>query len=306
MFHWNLLPKKDWKDIKFGIEMGVDFIALSFVRSDVEIKELKAFLKEQNSNIEIIAKIESFEATKNLEKIIEAADGVMVARGDLGAEIPFSHVPQVQKDIIELGAKYQKPVIVATHMLESMIENPIPTRAEVTDIFVAVHQKADCTMLSGETAAGKFPLKSVETMAEVIMETEKNELKNWEYRDIKTNDTRSEFCKSAARIAGDMEDVVAIMVITRSGFMANMVSSFRPCVPIYAFTNEPSSRRKMHILHGVQSYRIDFSITPQKTIQRARQKFLEFNPDHKGKKYILVSDFMVDDEFVPTLQIREF
>ncbi|MDH3324575.1 MAG: pyruvate kinase [Candidatus Peregrinibacteria bacterium] len=300
------ITKKDWNDISFGIEMGVDFIALSFVRTAEDVLKVRKFLKKNNSKIDIIAKIESFEATKHLGTITEVADGIMIARGDLGAEIPFAKVPQVQEELIHVCADYKKPVIVATHMLESMIENPIPTRAEVTDIFEAVMQRTDCTMLSGETAAGNFPTKSVEAMQEVIVEAEKNIIKTWTFRDLQVEDDRCEFAKMAARMADELPDIEAILVITRSGLMANMVSNFRPRVPIFAFTNEPAARRKMQILWGVEPFRIDFSSVPQKTITRARKKFVDQHPEYKGKKYILISDFLVEEEFVPTLQIREF
>ena len=301
------ITEKDWADIAFGIEMGVDFLALSFVRRQAEILEIRKFLRQQKSSAKIIAKIETAEAVKNLAEILEAADGVMVARGDLGAEIPFSQVPRVQREIVRAAAEHQKPAIVATHMLESMIENPIPTRAEVTDIAEAVWQRADCVMLSGETAAGKYPEKSVETMAEVICETEKNCLATRSYRQwLGGGNFRTEFCKVAAKMAEDLEEISSILVITRSGFMANQISGFRPKVPIFAFTNEPAARRQMQILWGVRPFRIEFSDHPQTTIERSRQKLLSEIPEQKGQKYILISDFLVDEVFVPTLQIREF
>lgn len=300
------ITEKDWKDIKFGVEMGVDFIALSFVRKSTEIYELKAFLKEQNVKIDVIAKIESYEATKHLGTICEASDGVMVARGDLGAEVPFSQVPRLQRDIIHTASQFQKPVIVATHMLETMIHNPIPTRAEVTDISEAVWQRADAIMLSGETAGGAYPLKSVQTMAEVAIETENDYLSTRKIRNIEVDSERAEFARLAAKTVRDLKEIKAILVITRSGYMANLVSSFRPSVPIFAFTNETGARRKMNLLWGVSSFRIDFSSQPQKTIQRAKERFLKLHPEWKGSRFVLVSDFLVEDEFVPTLQIREF
>ena len=191
-------------------------------------------------------------------------------------------------------------------MLESMIKNPIPTRAEVTDIYEAVMQKADCTMLSGETAGGDFPFKSTEAMTEVIIETENNLFKNWKFRETEVKGSRAQFSKMTAKIANDCKTISAIVVITRSGFMANLVSNFRPRVPIFAFTNTPSARRRMQILWGVKGFKIEFSQTPQKTIKRASNKFLEQYPEFKGKEYVLISDFLVDNEFVPTLQIRKF
>ncbi len=301
------ITKKDWKDIEFGIEMGVDFIALSFVRQAAGVIELRNFLKKRKSRIKIIAKIENLEGTLHLTSIIEASDGVMVARGDLGAEIPFEQVPRVQRDIIKIAGKLQKPSIVATHMLESMINNPIPTRAEVTDISEAVWQRADCVMLSGETAVGKYPEKSVQAMANIAKETEKDCLASRKYRDwVSITTPREAFCKMAAKMAHDLDYIAAIVVITRSGFMGRIMSSFRPKVPIFAFTNEPDARRRMVISWGVKPFRINFSQAPQKTIQRAKAKLLSHYPEWKGKQFILVSDFLVDEEFVPTLQVREF
>ncbi len=302
----NPITKKDWNDINFGIKMKVDFIALSFVRDGKEIMQLKKHLKSKKAKIGVVAKIESFEATKNLEKIVKASDVVMVARGDLGAEIPFSRVPQIQKEVIDLCSKNRKPVIVATHMLESMIKNPMPTRAEVTDIFQAVQQKTDCTMLSGETTTGKFPIKSVEAMSEIIIETEKKLFDQWIFKKREVTDLRELFSKMAAEITEDYDDLSAIVVITRSGFMANLVSSFRPRVPIYAFTNTPATQRKMQMLWGIKGFEIKFSKTPDATLEQARKKILKKYPKLKGKKFALVSDSIANEKFVPTLQIREF
>ncbi len=301
------ITKKDWKDIEFGVKMGIDFIALSFVRQAKGVLELRKFLEKKKSRIKIISKIENLEGTQHLTSIIEVSDGVMVARGDLGAEIPFQKVPRVQREIVRIAGELQKTVIVATHMLESMIINPIPTRAEVTDISEAVWQRADCVMLSGETAIGKYPKKAVEAMSNIAKETEKDCVKARKYRSwVKVTTSRESFCKMVAQMVHDLDYIEAIVVITRSGFMGRVMSSFRPKVPIFAFTNEPDTRRKMIMLWGVEPFRINFSQTPQKTINRAKDKFLLHYPDWKGKKFILVSDFLVENEFVPTLQVREF
>ena len=300
------ITKKDWEDIKFGVDMGVDFIALSFVRQAADVQELKKFLDKKKSKIGVIAKIESFEATKHLGSITEASDGIMVARGDLGAEIPFTEVPRIQHELIELASEYRKPVIVATHMLESMIENPMPTRAEVTDVSHATWQRTDCVMLSGETAGGEYPLKSVETMVEIVKQTEADFAKKKGLRDLEITSEREEFAKLAARMPEDLDDIEAIMVVTRSGEAAGLVSAFRPKVPIFAFTNETPVRRKMQMIWGISAFRIDFSSTPNTTIERARDQFLRSYPDWKGKKYVLVSDALVEKQFIPTLQIRTF
>lgn len=300
------ITKKDWADIDFGIKMGIDFIALSFVRRGKDIEELKNYLEKQNAKIDIVSKVESFEASKNLEEIVEASDVIMVARGDLGAELPFEKVPQIQKKLIDLCALYKKPVIVATHMLESMIKHPVPTRAEVSDIYTAVKQRTDTVMLSGETAAGNFPFKSVKAMQRVIVETEKNMLPLWNFRNTRVTGLKSQFCKMTARTIDEFKEIEAIVVITRSGHMANLVSAFRPQTPILAFTNTPAVRRKMNILWGTTGYKIDFSNDPNKTIKRAKERFLTDKPNFKGKKFILLSDVIVDGEFAPTIQVREF
>jgi pyruvate kinase len=300
------ITEKDWADIKFGIEMGVDFIALSFVRKSTEIETLREFLKKENSHAQIIAKIESFEATHHLGTIAEAADALMVARGDLGAEIPFWSVPKWQREIVNIGSRFQKPVIVATHMLESMIHNPMPTRAEVTDVSEAVWQRADGIMLSGETANGDYPTKALRTMAQIAQSTEEEFLPTRKPRQLEVSTHRSEFAKLASQMAFDLSEIKAIFVITRSGFMAKLVSGFRPKVPIFAFTNTPSARRQMQLIWGVYAFRIDFSSVPQKTIDRAREHFLKLHPEYQGQKFILVSDSLVGKEYVPTLQIRDF
>ncbi len=302
------ITQKDWDDIKFGVDMGVDFIALSFVRRADEVNLLRDFLDSKKSNIDIIPKIESYEATNNLSEIIAASDGVMVARGDLGAEIPFTQVPRMQREIIETAKNYQKPVIVATHMLESMIQNPMPTRAEVTDVSTAVFQRADAIMLSGETAGGNYPLKSVETMVDIALETEKEYLDSRPIRDISVHSDRAEFSRLAARMVGDLNDISCILVVTRSGYMASLVSCFRPKMPVFAFTNVPSARRKMQLLWGVQAFKIAFSSEPEKTVGRAVEEFLDrpVGKEWKGKRYVLVTDALVDGEFIPTLQVREF
>lgn len=299
------ITEKDWEDIAFGLEMGVDFIALSFVRHAEEIYELKKYLKKHKSKIAVIAKIESFEATNHLGSIAEAADGLMVARGDLGAELPMAEVPTWQLEIVRVAAEYKKPVIVATHMLESMIENPVPTRAEVTDISTAVWQSTDAVMLSGETAGGLYPVRSVETMMEVVAVAERDSASD-QVRDLAVTHEREAFALTAATMPLDLPEVEAIIVITRSGQTARFVSSFRPSVPIFAFTNETTTRRQLQLVWGVNSFLINFSSTvPEKTIQRAEAAFLEQYPDWKGKKYVLVSDFIVEDRFIPTVQVRD-
>ena len=237
------ITQKDWEDIKFGVAEGVDFFALSFVKDGAVIKELKQFLQEQDASIDVIAKIESAAAVPNIKEIITESDGAMVARGDLGAEIAIADVPLVQGDIISECRKQGKPVIVATHMLESMIMHPTPTRAEVTDITYAVMQGTDAVMLSGETAAGKYPLKSLQTMRIVSESVEERQMNEKPSFPESTEDSKHEIAKSAAAIASHIH-AKAIIVITRRGYMATLVSKCRPHSIIHAFTKYECSTKK--------------------------------------------------------------
>jgi pyruvate kinase len=191
-------------------------------------------------------------------------------------------------------------------MLESMIKNPIPTRAEVTDISEAVWQRADGIMLSGETAGGKYPLKSVEAMVAVTAETEKDLLPQGKLRQVEDRLPAVDFCRAAAVMAQDSSEMEAIVVITKSGFMAETVASFRPRKPIFAFANTVSTQRKLQLNWGIESYQLDFSEVPEETVQAMREQFLAQHPEWTGKRFVLVSGLKIDDEFVPTIQVREF
>lgn len=298
------ITKKDWEDIKFGIKNGIDFISLSFVKNSKAVNELKLFLSQNNYTVGVIPKIESSEAIKHLEAIVKSSDGIMIARGDLGAELPVEEIPLIQEKIIYLCRKYCKPVIVATHLLESMIVNPTPTRAEVSDIAIAVKDKADSTMLSGETAVGKHPTKSVQIMDSVIRRIESNILTHPDEYFETSEDTDKEVARSASLLSSNLK-VKGILVFTRRGYMAALLSQARPVSPIYAFTNTSHVRRKLNLYWGVTSFRIDFSKEPEKTIQRAlvllkKNRFLK-----KKQQIIVVSDILAGKEFIQTIQIRE-
>lgn len=296
------ITKKDWDDIKFGIEEGVDFLALSFVKNPQAIMELKKYLADQKIVIDVIAKIESAAAIPHLEEIIEAADGVMVARGDLGAEIPLEEVPLVQEEIVKIARELGKPVVVATHLLESMIVHPTPTRAEVTDITHAILQRADSIMLSGETAAGNHPMKSLEVMDTVAKRIEKK-LRESKKIMVEASNVKESMVMSASIMANNLEGS-AIIVITRRGHMAGLLSRCRPNPPIYAFTNTTNVRRRLNIYWGVTSFRIDFSKDPEKTIQRAIALLKNRKLAKTMNRVIVVSDILASDEFVETVQIR--
>ncbi len=296
------ITKKDWEDIKFGIKEGVDFFALSFVKSPKAINELKKYLEKKKISISVIAKIESAAAIPHLEEIIEVADGAMVARGDLGSEIPIEEVPLIQGEIIKICRNLGKPVIVATHLLESMIMHPTPTRAEVTDIAYAVFQRTDAIMLSGETAAGNYPNKAISIMDKVSRRIEKK-LREEKKITVEASNIKESMVMSASIMANNLEGS-AIIVITRRGHMAGLLSRCRPNPPIFAFTNTTSVRRKLNIYWGVSSFRIDFSKDPEKTIQRAIAALKKRNLVKRNENIIVVSDILASHEFVETVQIR--
>ena len=308
--HVSLEPvtSRDWQDIALGVELGVDFIAQSFVRAASDVELVKEFLHQNKADhIQVIAKIETAEAAADIDNIIEVTDGVMVARGDLGSEIPFKCVPQVQRRIIEAAERHHKPVIVATQMLESMIENPIPTRAEVTDVSMAVYQRADSGMLSGESASGCFPVRSVQTMADIFVETENSLLPTLPIRDIETHENLFALAKSSCQLFEDLDEVKAMVVVTDTGRTARLVSSFRPNCPIFACTDDLTTARQLNLLWGVESFMTKFNAQhPEVTVENAKNDVLSKYSDLAGQKYILVSSALVKNEFVPMVQIREF
>lgn len=299
------ITDKDWADIKFGLKHDLDFCAMSFVRRASDIAELKKFLREKKSGMKIIAKIENKIAVDNLEEIIAESDGAMVARGDLGVELPYYKVPKIQAEIISLAGKYQKPVIVATEMLDSMIETPYPTRAEVADVSLAVFQRTDATMLSGETAGGQYPAKSVEVMSEILRESSKNVLKKKKFRDLSVTNDYEAMAKTVAEFTFNKSDIEAVIVITKSGKTTENVASFRPKMKIYSFTDDTQIARQMNLLWGVEPYQIEFDEkNPQKTVENAQIKLLQKYPKFRGKKVVLLSGILVKGEFNISLQIR--
>ena len=252
------ITKKDREDIIFGIEQGIDFIAASFVRDAEAVKEIRAILKEHNAeHVDIIAKIENSEGIENIDKIVSAADGIMVARGDMGVEIPAYEVPHVQKMIVEKCNQKYKPVIIATQMLDSMIRNPRPTRAEVTDVANAIREGADAIMLSGETAMGKYPVEALKMMAQIAESTEQYLDYDMmpEYRTLRGDANVSNAVGVAAvRTATNLE-ADCIVTPTMSGQTARLMANFRPKQPIYAVTPNAWAQRKMQIYWGVTPLR---------------------------------------------------
>ncbi|MBT3799230.1 MAG: pyruvate kinase [Porticoccaceae bacterium] len=297
------ITEKDRRDIEFGIEQGVDFIALSFVREASDILQLRELLGNKSEEIKIIAKLEDQEAITNMVEIIEAADGIMVARGDLGVEIPLEVLPRVQRRIIRTCAEMGKRVIVATHMLESMIENPIPTRAEVTDVANAVYEEADAIMLSGETTVGKHPIKCVEILDRIARSTESSRGLLFTDNLIVEND-KQQIAKAAVTLAESIA-AKAIIVPTRRGRMANRVTNCHPQESIIcAFTDNSLTMRQLMLNRNVLSYQIAFSEDPEKTLAAAAAIMLQRNDFSADDPVVVISDALAGSGF-EAIQIRK-
>lgn len=283
------ITDKDWEDIKFGVDNEVDFYAVSFVKDAKVVHELKDYLKSCNADIHVIVKIESADSIPNLHSIICASDGAMVARGDLGAELPIEDVPLLQEDIIRRCHSMQKPVIVATNMLESMIDHPTPTRAEVSDIAIAVREGADAIMLSGETAHGKYPLKAVKVMHTVALRTESN-LPTRSKPPGHSSAYKSHMSEMFAYHATTMADTLAtpIIVFTRTGSMAILLSHYRPSSTIFAFTNEERVKQRLALYHGVMPIYMQFSDDIEETFSRAIKLLLNKDLVKEGEHVTLV------------------
>ncbi|XP_064977183.1 pyruvate kinase isozyme G, chloroplastic-like isoform X4 [Musa acuminata AAA Group] len=289
------ITEKDWEDIKFGVDNQVDFYAVSFVKDAKVIHELKDYLKRCNADIHVIPKIESADSVPNLQSIISASDGAMVARGDLGAELPIEDVPLLQEEIIRRCRSMQKPVIVATNMLESMINHPTPTRAEVSDIAIAVREGADAIMLSGETAHGKYPLKAVKVMHNVASKTEstisstvKHSIPAMVVQAVSGEDfSQSRMSALFASHATAMANTVGtpIIVFTQTGSMAILLSHYRPSSTIFAFTNEERVKQRLSLYHGVLPIYMQFSSDAEETFSRAI-KFLLGHGHLKDGEYV--------------------
>ena len=266
------VTERDVKHIHFGIKEQVDIIAASFVRKAEDIMEIRQILEENGAgHIQIISKIENDEGVENLDAIIEASDGIMVARGDLGVEIPVEDVPALQEEMIRKCNIAGKPVIVATHMLESMQVNPRPTRAEVSDVANAVKQGTDCIMLSGETAAGKYPLESVRRMASIALKAESMADSRAEFssrQELHATTTTEVISQAAVRSSLDL-DAKAILTPTESGFTARMVSKYRPKAPIIAITPDAKVIPKLCLLWGVIPVQGEHSRTTDELLDSA-------------------------------------
>lgn len=273
------ISDKDKLDMAFGVKAGVDMVALSFVRSAKEILDLRYLIKAEERKlgkkaanqppIRIIAKIEKREAVERIDEILDAADGIMVARGDLGIEMPAEDVPLIQKRLIEKALAVAKPVIVATQMLESMIQNPRPTRAEVSDVANAVIDHTDAVMLSAESAAGKYPVQAVETMARIITRTEKSKFDDVDMPRMRTYATEEEAMSSVAGMLARSTKAKLVLVASLSGTAGRIVSRFRPELPIFVSTNQERVYRQLAVSWGVVPFVMPTCQTIEELIERS-------------------------------------
>jgi len=299
------MTPKDKEDILFAMEREVDFIALSFVREAKDIIELRELMESTNpekaQTMKVIAKIEDQQGLRNLEEIIKVSDGIMVARGDLGVEIDLAELPNVQRRIVRLCAEHGRRVIVATHLLESMIDNPIPTRAEVTDVANAVYEEADAIMLSGETTVGKHPVRCVKFMNDIALASERKRGLRFTANLDKAND-KAHLAANAVELADDMR-VKGLVVVTRHGIMANYVTDSHPGTPIFAFTNIGVTRRLMTLNRNLYPFKIEFSKAPEETLSRAFNELKDKAGFESGDTVVVISDLLINQDSVG-IQIR--
>jgi pyruvate kinase len=297
------LTEKDLADVDLGAQLGVDFVALSFCREASDVGVLRKVLNEHGSTARIVSKIEDQLAVKNIASIIDATDVIMVARGDLGIECPMEDLPIIQRRIVKRCLELGKPVIVATHMLESMITNPVPTRAEVTDVANACFEQADAIMLSGETTTGKYPIHCVKVLDKVAERIEHaGGLGYAEHAVLETD--REKTVHSAVVLANSIPDS-KIVIFTRRGTMAAFVAGQRPLyAPIFAFTPTWELCRKLSLHRAVEPIYMPFEITPEKTIASAERYLLAKGIVKSGDHLVIVSDIFAGEDRFDSIQLR--
>ena len=297
------LTDKDRADVAVGCEVGVDFFALSFVREAADVDSLRALLTQHASKAHIISKIEDQSAIEHLGSILEATDALMVARGDLGIEIPYETLPLIQRRAVAMAIACRKPVIVATHMLESMIQNPVPTRAEVTDVSNAVLEMADSVMLSGETTTGKHPIRCVEVMTRIAKTTE-NELPRILSPEHPNETPKVKLLRAAAGLAQDLGNT-GIIAFTRNGDVPRTLSSLRSVgCPIYAFMEEEHVHRKMSLLWGVESFQMKFEPKAEDNITLALIRLRDEGHCVPGQMLVIVTNVILGPSVIDSVQLR--
>src|SRR5579884_1248513 len=299
------MTQKDIADVQLGLELGVDFIALSFVRTARDVRELKKLVTKTKSHRPlIVAKIEDQQAITNLEAIVTDADAIMVARGDLGIEVPYEELPIIQRRIVKTCLRVGRPVIVATHMLESMIQSPMPTRAEVTDVANAVYEEADAIMLSGETTVGKYPLKCVEVLDRIAQRIEQSGGAQF-HEAAELSNARQKLVKSAVVMANELR-AAAILVFTRHGHMAAYAAWMRPRYsPIYALCDNERIANQLTLNWGVTAFVMEFDfINPQNTIETPLKNFTAQGRLKPGDTAVIIGAISVGTEIVDAVQMR--
>ncbi len=282
------LSEKDEDDLRWGLQLGADLIALSFVRNADDVQRVHEIMAEEGRRIPVIAKIEKPQAVDHLEGIIDAFDAIMVARGDLGVELPLEAVPIVQKRTIELARRMAKPVIVATQMLESMIGSPVPTRAETSDVANAILDGADAVMLSGETSVGEYPVITVQTMARIVASTEDHGLERIPPLGTKPRTQGGAMTLAAAEVA-DFVDAKYVCVFTESGDSARRMSRLRFRIPMKAFTPDPAIRRRMALIWGIESFVTDRVTHTDAMYPQVDTVLLEQGLAEAGDKVVVIS-----------------
>ena len=298
------LTEKDERDIRVGVETGIDFVALSFVRKSDDILALRKLLDGLGSKARIIAKIEDQAGVRNLEGIVKASDAVMVARGDLGIEIDYHILPLVQTRIVETCLTEGKPVIIATHLLESMISAPMPTRAEISDVCNAVRERADAVMLSGETTTGLYPLECVDVMKNITKSIEPSEKRKLNEM-IKLGEPKAKMLRSAAVLAQELGHS-GIVVFTRSGFLAYTLAALRADgVPIYAFTDDEALFRQLMLPWGVEPFLMPFDKDPEDTILNAIAYLKRRDWCDAGTWLVVITNALAHEKIVDTIQLRQ-
>ncbi len=295
--------EKDRQDATVGLEAGIDFLALSFVRAAKDIELLRDFLAEKKSKVKVIAKIEDQSAITNLTEIVQACDALMVARGDLGIECPFEELPVIQRRAVRACLAQGRPVIVATHMLESMIAQPVPTRAEITDVANAVFELADCVMLSGETTVGKYPLECVKMLDTIARRIEREADDEWKEPAVFTGE-RMKVLHSAVVLANELANS-RLLTFTRHGFMAQGLALLRPAhSPILAFTPSPEVFRQLRLLRAVEPFLMPLAAEPDDTIENALALLRRGQRIAPGDKIVIATDILAQDRLVDSVQLR--
>jgi pyruvate kinase len=298
------LTEKDIADIAVGAQVGVDFIALSFCREASDLVELRRVMREAGSDARVIAKIEDQHAVKTISAIIQESDIIMIARGDLGIECPMEELPIIQRKIIKQCLTLGRPVIVATHMLESMIENPLPTRAEITDVANAVFEQADAIMLSGETTVGKYPVECVKVFDRVARRIERSGGAGY-FSDAIITDPRHKTVKSAIVLANSFHNS-KLVVFTRRGIMADYASHLRPeHSPIFAFAPTEEVVRRLALNWGTHAIRMPFDVRPEHTVADAEVMLKKLGLVQPGDRLIVVSDILAGEERFDSIHLRD-